>query len=175
MQAVTPKLRSKFFHELVSKLPGFSRDDVSDVYVYKAKPEPDDDDESDDSTYSDPDTHVERVSLRGYGVTRSELLNELLDKDDYYIIKISWTAREIMGAAGNIYDIEAIFTNPKDCIGFSFILSGVYPVEDGKISTRRRAPNKREIDTISRVIESKSRELVTTLREEFAKSSTGDT
>ena len=118
---------------------------------------------------------MERVSLRGYGVTRSELLNELLDKDDYYIIKISWTAREIMGAAGNIYDIEAIFTNPKDCIGFSFILSGVYPVEDGKISTRRRAPNKREIDTISRVIESKSRELVTTLREEFAKSSTGDT
>lgn len=125
-----PKLRSKFFYELISQLPGFSRDDVSDVYVYKAKPESDD--ESDDSAYTDPDTHVERVSLRGHGVTRSELLNELLDKDDYYIIKISWTAREIMATAGNIYDIEAIFSNPKDCIGFSFILSGVYPAEDGK-------------------------------------------
>jgi hypothetical protein len=168
----SPKLRSKFFHELVSSLPGFTRRDVTDVYVYKAKPEPDD--ESDDSAPSDPDTHVERVFLRGSGVTRSELLNELLDEDDYYITKISWTAKEIMGS-GNDYDIEAVFADPKNCTGFSFILSGVYPFEDGKTSSRRRAPYKREIDAISRVIESKSRELVTKLRGEFANSNTGGT
>ena len=33
------KLRSKFFHELASSLPGFVRRDVTDVYVFKAKPE----------------------------------------------------------------------------------------------------------------------------------------
>lgn len=161
----SPRLRSKFFHELVNTLPGYDRRDVTDVYVYKAKPEPDDES-------GDPDTHVERVFLRGNGVTRSELLNELLDEDDYYITKIGWTATESKGL-GYVFDIEAVFADPKDCTGFSFILSGVFPVEDGKISSRRRAPYKPEIDAISRVIESKSRELVAKLRKEFAKLSAG--
>lgn len=167
----SPKLRSKFFHELVNNLPGYGRCDVTDVYIYKPKPELDD--ESDSFVSDDPDTHVERVFLRGNGVTRSELLNDLLNEENYYIIKIGWTAAETLGD-GNIYDIEAVFAGPKDCTGFSFILSGVFPVEDGKVSTRRRAPKKREIDAISRVIESKSRELVAQLREEFGRSSVGE-
>jgi hypothetical protein len=68
---------------------------------------------------------------------------------------------------GHVYDIEAGFTDPKDCTGFSFILSGVYPLEEGKISARRRQPNKREIDVLSREIESKARDLVAELRLEF--------
>jgi len=169
----SPKLRSKFFHELVNSLPGYVRDDVTEVYVYKAKPDIDDD-EVDSSIASDPDTHVERVFLRGNGVTRSELLNELLDEEDYYITKIGWTATETMGV-GNVYDIEAVFADPKDCTGFSFILSGVFPFEEGKVSGRRRAPLAAEIDAISRVIESKSRELVAKFRAEFAVASAGVT
>jgi hypothetical protein len=168
----SPKLRSKFFHELVNNLPGYVRRDVTEVYIYKAKPAHDDDDSDDPASY-DPDTHVERVFLRGNGVTRSELLNELLDEEDNFITKIGWTAAETMGT-GNVYDIEAVFADPKDCTGFSFILSGVFPVEEGKVSSRRRSPYKSEIDAISRVIESKSRELVAKLREEFAKLSAGD-
>lgn len=162
-----PRLRSKFFYELMNNLSGYRRRDVTDVYVYKARP---DDDNGDASGVSvdDPDAHIERVLLRGNGVTRSELLNELLDEEDYYIIKVGWTATEIMGV-GNVYDIEAVFADPKDCTGFSFILSGVFPIEDGKVSSRRRAPTKDEIDAISRVIEIKSRELVASLSEEYAK------
>ena len=163
----SPRLRSKFFHELASSMQGYVRRDVTDVYVYKARPEDEDAGEHVEGATEDPDTHVERVFLRGNGVTRSELLNELLDEEDYYIIKMGWTAIETMGE-GNVYDIEAVFADPKDCTGFSFILSGVFPVENGKLSTRRRSPTKQEIDTISRVIESKSRELVTTLRHEYA-------
>lgn len=163
----SPKLRSKFFHELVSNLPGYIRKDVTDVYVFKAKPEPDDEAED------EADTHIERVFLRGNGVTRSEILNELLEEDEYYITKIGWTAAEISGL-GNIYDIEAVFSDPRDCTGFSFILSGVFPAEDGVVSSRRRAPTKSEIDAISRVIESKSRELAATLREQSNASIDGD-
>jgi hypothetical protein len=168
------KLRSKFFHELVTNLPGYIRRDVTDVYVYKSKPDHNDEDEDiDDSTMIDSDTHIERVSLLGHGVTQSELLNKLLDQENYYITKIGWTAAEILGD-GNVYDIEAVFSNSKDCTGFSFILSGVFPVEEGKVSTRRRAPHKSEIDAISRVIETKSRELLVLLREEFTKQGLGD-
>ena len=155
-------------------MPGFVRRDVTDVYVFKAKPEAEYSQEADDDSIADPDTLVERVFLRGSGVSRSELLNELLDEENYYIIKMGWTATETMGV-GNVYDIEATFADPKDCTGFSFILSGVFPVEEGKASTRRRPPHKYEIDAISRVIESKARELVAALREEYTGSSAGGT
>jgi hypothetical protein len=101
-------------------------------------------------------------------------LNDLLDKDDYYITKIAWEAREI-GGAGNIYAIEATFANQKDCTGFSFILAGVFPCEEGKLSSRRRPPFKNEIEDISRVIESKARELVIQSRENYKKDCAGET
>lgn len=157
-------LRSKFFHELVNNLPGYIRKDVTDVYIFKAKPEVEDDEDDE----ADPDTHIERVALKGYGVTRSEILNGLLDDNEYYITKIGWTAQEASGI-GNVYDIEAVFSDPKDCTGFSFILSGVYPIEDGVVSSRRRVPNKQEIDAISRVVEAKARSLVDELKAEVQK------
>lgn len=165
------KPRSKFFHELATSLPSFVRRDVTDVYVFKAKPEGEEDEDesgSDDGS----ETHVERVFLRGSGVSRSEILNELLDEEDYYIIKMGWTATELLGG-GNVYDIEAGFADPKGCTGFSFILTGVFPLEDGKISTRRRPPYKHEIDALSRVIESKARELVAELRSEYLAAKAG--
>ena len=165
------KLRSKFFHELASSLPSFVRRDVTDVYVYKAKPDAMDDQEEDGGD-SGSETHVERVFLRGSGVSRSEILNELLDEEDYYIIKMGWTATELLGE-GNVYDIEAGFADLKDCTGFSFILSGIFPLDDGKVSTKRRPPHKHEIDALSRVIESKARDLVTELRSEFLATEAG--
>lgn len=165
------KLRSKFFHELASSLPGFVRRDVTDVYVFKAKPETDGEG-SEEAGDEGSETHVERVFLRGSGVSRSEILNGLLDEEDYYVIKMGWTATETMGA-GNVYDIEAGFSDPRDCTGFSFILSGVFPLEEGKISMRRRPPYKHEIDALSKVIESKTRDLVAALQAEFQAADTG--
>ena len=165
------RLRSKFFHELASSLPGYTRTDVTSVFVFKAKPDalvPEDSDE--DNEEVETETHVERVALRGNGVTRSDIFNDLLNEDDYYITKIAWVAREVCGA-GHAFAIEAMFANPKDCTGFSFILSGVYPSEDGVLSNRRRAPFKPEIEEISSVVEARARELVKQLSDELAEPS----
>jgi len=166
------RLRSKFFHELASSLKGYTRTDVTAAYVFKAKPDAlvSDDSEEEDEEDVESGTHVERVALRGNGVTRSDIFNDLLKDDDYYITKIAWDVRET-GGAGHAYAIEAMFTNAKDCTGFSFILSGVYPCEDGLLSSRRRAPFKHEIEEISGVVEARARELVKQLSEEFAGSS----
>lgn len=158
-------LRSKFFHELMLNLPGFTFKDATSVYVYKAKPDIDEDDEDE---VSDAETHVERVALRGNGLSRSEILNGLLEDEDFYIVKVGWKAKEDLGT-GHAYDIEATFTNPKDCIGFSFIVSGVYPYEDGVLSSRRRIPTRSETTKISHVVEAKSRDLVKTLQDEYEK------
>lgn len=164
------KLRSKFFHELASSLPGFVRRDVTDVYVFKAKPSLEDGVQEEGAEGAE--AHVERVFLRGNGVSRSEILNELLDEENYYIIKMGWTATETLGG-GNVYDIEAGFSDMKDCAGFSFILSGLFPLEEGKISTKRRQPQKHEISSFSRVIEAKARDLVAQLKSEFSSTRDG--
>ncbi|MCG9042103.1 hypothetical protein [Laribacter hongkongensis] len=163
------RLRSKFFHELASSLPGYTRTDVTSVYVFKAKQDALESDDSDEDADEgvETETYVERVALRGNGVTRSDIFNDLLEEDDYYITKIAWEARETAGA-GHTYIIEATFANPKDCTGFSFILSGVYSCEDGRLSNRRRAPFKHEIEKISSVVEARARELVKQLNDEFS-------
>lgn len=167
------RLRSKFFHELAFRLPDFQQVDVMAVYVYKARPESNESDDEEGNDDESGDTHVERVHLRGQGVTRSAIFNDLLEKDDYYITKIAWRVNQI-GGGGDGYDIEAAFTNPKECTGFSYILSGVYQFENGRISSHRRQPHKHEIDHISRVIEAKAREIVGQLQEEFMSQSAGE-
>ncbi len=167
------RLRSKFFHDLAFKLTDFQQVDVMAVYVYKARPESEESDDEEDDGKEDSDTHVERVHLKGQGVTRSAIFNDLLDKDDYYVTKIAWRVNQI-GGGGDGYDIEAAFTNPRECTGFSYILSGVYQFENGKISSHRRQPHKHEVDHISRVIEEKAREIVLQLQEEFTSHSSGE-
>ncbi|MGQ5522633.1 hypothetical protein ACUHMQ_05150 [Chitinimonas sp. PSY-7] len=166
------RLRSEFFYRLATSLPGYTRSDVTAVYVFKSKPDVLEKDEDDDDEFEN-DTHVERVSLRGNGVSRSEILQGLLEEEDYYINKIAWRTREISGS-GHEYDIEAMFANPRDCTGFSFILSGVYPCEDGRRATRRRSPYKHETEMISNIVESQARHLMSVLTKEFNKSADGN-
>jgi hypothetical protein len=157
----SPKLRSKFFYQLSADLTGYIRRDVTDVYVYKLRPEAG----VEKGETTDPETHVERVFLRGNGVSRSEVLNGLLDEEDYYIVKMGWTATEQLGE-GHSYGIEVGFADPKDCTEFAYLLTGVYPLEEGKISSRRRSPTKSEVDSVSRVIEARARQLIGALRDE---------
>ena len=161
----SPKLRSKFFYELSRNLVGYVHQDVKAVYTYKMNPM---DLDEDLGVEDESDMHVERVSLNGSGVSRSEILSNLLDNEDYYIVKIGWTVAEMRGD-GAVYEIEAAFSDLKDCTDFSFILKAVHPVVEGKVSKQRRSPNVDEINAVSRAIEAKSRELVKSLNEEQLK------
>jgi len=156
-----PKARSKFFYDLATGLPGFSLRDVTGVYVYKPKPGPSPFDLGDDDE-EEQDDHVERVHLRGNGVSRSEFLKELIDSNDYYITRIAWRSREVFGK-GYQYDMEALFADPQRCTGFSYLVAGVYHVELGKVAAKRRMPSREEAAEISRVIENRARDLVAAL------------
>ena len=156
--------RSQFFYDLMSELDGYVRRDVTDVYVYKPKPTKSkaslgyDDDQ-------DVDPHIEKVLMRGNGVTQSKLLNDLIRVQKYYISRVEWISTEVLGK-GYGFEIEAMFSDPADCSGFSYLLRGVYELDDdGKLSKRRRPPTKSEIDTVSRVIEKKAKEIVKKLED----------
>lgn len=156
LNITSASVRSKFFYDLIVQLPGYVRSDVTDVFVYKAKPasQGEDDEETDD------DGHIERVLMRGSGVSQSKLLNSLVGEGKYHISKVGWIATETMGK-GFAYEIEAMFDDPKDCTGFSYLLRGVYILEDnGKLSKKRRPPTPSEVEMISRAVEGKARELM---------------
>ncbi|GAA5013754.1 hypothetical protein GCM10025794_02140 [Massilia kyonggiensis] len=160
-----PLKRSEFFHSLMSQMPGFRLKDVGEVYVFKQKPNSSNqnDEESEEET---SDTHVERVLLRGSGVTRSKQLQDLIKKKDseepYYIVRGVWSVEE-KGGIGNIYEIEARFENTQDCTGFSYRLRGVYPADiknkTGVSKTKRQA-TRGEANHIGGVLEQYASELM---------------
>lgn len=154
-----PKVRTKFFIDLSDGLDGFARRDVSDVFVYKPKP---DSTLEDEIASDDDETHIEKVLLKGNGVTRSDLLLDLVGSDEYYIVKMCWVAKRVMGN-GDFYKVEVAFADPKECVGFSVLVKSVYPNLNGKPG-KRRTPLKGESDEVSRVIEKSARELMEKLR-----------
>lgn len=158
-----PTIRSQFFFDLMTKLSGYVRKDVTDVFVFKPRPESAEDDESDGVEEDSAEPHVERVLLKGVGVSQSEILRQLTKEKDYYIAKVGWIVNKTMGAGGS-YEIEATFAEPRECTGFSYLLRGVYDLtEDGKVTKKRRPPVKDEINEIAKAIEEKSRELLDAL------------
>lgn len=158
-------LRTQFFYDLTNGLEGYTRLDVTEVFVYKAKPESIDEDNESEDDY-EVDTHVEKVLLRGNGVTRSDLLNDLLDEENYYVVKIGWIVKEQSGL-GNHYELQASFSDPSTCDGFSYILTGVYDNDDGKVSSKKRSPNKDEINIVTRAIEVASKKIMLDIRKAY--------
>lgn len=197
----SPEDRSTFFNDLINQLEGFTLHDVKEAFAYKARPhdlgtdfEDDDqldpeDEEDEEEGEDDGDlankgqhggngaklaSHVDHVNLKGVGVTRSEFLIDALD-DGYYIVRTRWEAKKTLGL-GQVYIIEALFTDPANCDEFSFMLKGMFPLEDGRLSKRQVAPHPEEIDDVSHAIETTAQKLLTKLREKYTKgaSSNGD-
>lgn len=149
-----PKTRSEFFYNLMNGLSGYINRDVTDVYVFKAGA---------DDHELEAEPHIERVALKGTGVTQTEHLARLA-ADGYYIVKVGWRFAEEFGKGAH-YAAEALFTSPADCTGFSYILLGVHDADAGLVSSRRRGPNRIEIDFISRAIEARARFLLEELKQ----------
>lgn len=162
--------RSEFFHSLMFDLPGYSVKDVQEVFVYKKRPTSEesetDEGEIADENYDAVDVHVERVLLRGNGVSRSKQLKDLIKRDPsgadepYYMVRVAWTVAEKAGW-GNQYEIEARFEDPESCAEFSYMLRSVRKMDvlSGKLNKTKIPPGIGEIDTISKVIEDHAKSL----------------
>ncbi|HBO4312243.1 TPA: hypothetical protein L4V00_001807 [Pseudomonas aeruginosa] len=156
-----PKMRTRFFIELSETLQGYKRRDVSDVYVYKPKLNSDDDELASD----EHETHIEKVLLKGNGVTRSTLLHDLLNDGSFYIFKMCWTTERVL-SSGDVTSVEVMFADPRNCTDFSILIRGVHPFVKGKLE-KKRTPLKSEIDAMSRLIEKTARDQMQKLRGEI--------
>ncbi|MEA9854288.1 hypothetical protein VDF98_21565 [Xanthomonas campestris pv. raphani] len=161
------QIRSRFFYDLFSKLPGYAFRDVTDLYVYK----PTVGDLSGDVDVDSP--QVERVALRGNQVSNSKIFTSLA-KDGYYTVRVGWQAVDQSGK-GHLYSIEVVFSDPVGCTGLSYVLLAVNERDETKGHRKaRRSPTRGESEELSKAIEARARELIKILKNGAASSTEKD-
>ena len=121
---VSPKKRTEFFKKLINNIDGYTLVNVSDVYVFHPREDEEMDEETESEDNPDLGIHIKKASLKGEKVLLSEELQSLYEKD-FYISKVIWTI-ESTNNPTDIYELEAQFSNPENCTGFSYLIRGFY-------------------------------------------------
>lgn len=151
-----PALRTKFFESLMHGIPGHAFVTVTEAFCFKPKVaasikvEEEGEDEEEEDLEKQP--YVERVSLKGSGVNKTFVIDELYAKG-YYIIKVVWRVKPTKSLDSDVFELEAQFSDPASCTGFSYQTRTAYVCEEGKLTDKKRAPKREEEDALFRLIE----------------------
>jgi len=153
-----PSKRTQFFEFLIKNVSAHELVTVTEAFCYKPpknKRALDEDDDEDEKELEDSPL-VERVGLRGRAVTKSLVIGDLY-KDGYYIVKVIWHVKPKVSLDSDIYELEAQFSEPGDCTGFSYQTKRVLIFEDGKVTDKTRQPKMAEEASLSELIEKASK------------------
>jgi len=156
-----PVIRTNFFNALINNIENHSFVTVTEAFCYKPKIKQSVDEEDDPRELEDqPD--VVRVTLKGTGVTKSFVIDDLYEKD-YYIVKIVWRVKPTSRIDADLFELEAQFGEPISCTEFSYQARSVLICENGKLTEKKRAPKSEEQDNLFRLIEAAAKYALTTL------------
>jgi hypothetical protein len=165
-----PKLRIKFFESLMHGIAGHTFQTVTEAYCFKPKLAAEikkDNEEEDEPADLEKQPYVERVGLKGDGVNRSFVAEELYERD-YYIIKVVWRVKPDASLDSDVFELETQFNEPDSCTGFSYQARCAYIFEDGKLTDKKRLVKAEEEDTLFRLIESGAKSALEALKGEHA-------
>lgn len=150
------KLRTKFFEKLMKGIADHDFITVTEAFCYKPKnsEKNSDSDDGDDEVNVELESqpYVERVGLKGNGVNRSFVIDELYERG-YYIIKIVWRVKPKKSLDSDVFELEAQFNEPSSCTGFSYQTRCAYIFENGILTDKKRHPKFDEEDALFRLIE----------------------
>lgn len=159
----TPKLRTKFFVKLINGLKGYVLDDVTDAYVYHPKPEKIKEQDGNTET----GIHIDRASLKGEGVLKSEEISSLYERG-FYICKIKWRAKEDL-VDPDIYEFEAQFSDQGNFKDFSYLAKGVKKYKgNGQYNKNFVSLSKNEETFFAKLIESAAYSIIMEIEKEKA-------
>lgn len=156
-----PALRTKFFHTLIHSIANHSFVTVTEAYCYKPRTKASLDEEEEDQELEDQ-PNVVRVTLKGTGVTKSFVIDELYDKG-YYIVKVVWRVKPNSSLDADLFELEAQFGEPDSCTGFSYQARSALVFEDGKVTDKKRVPKTEEQDSLFRLLEVAAKNALATL------------
>jgi hypothetical protein len=125
-----PDKITKFFTDLISDIDEFNLVDVTDVFVYHPKEEPDeveDGFEGEEAATSKVElgTHISKAALKGQNVLQSGVLKEFYG-ENFYISKVVWKAIPISASDDDMYEFEIQFSDPENRDDFSYLAKGYY-------------------------------------------------
>ncbi len=158
-----PERRIKFFNSLINGIEEHPLITVTEAYCYKPQASTIDDEDNEDKDLEEQ-SFVERISLKGKGVTKSFVISDLYDKG-YYIVKVVWHVKPTSSMDADHYELEAQFTEPKECTDFSYQVRCVVICEEGIPTNKKRTPKSEEQDTIFRLLEAAAKQAIKALEE----------
>ena len=156
-----PAVRTKFFQTLINSIEHHNFVTVTEAFCYKSKTKPSVDEDDDDKDLEDQ-PNVVRVTLKGTGVTKSFVIDELYDKG-YYIVKVVWRVKPTSSMDADLFELEAQFGEPDTCTEFSYQARSALVFENGKLTDKKRTPKAEEQDNIFRLIEAAAKMALATL------------
>lgn len=146
--------RSEFFFDLIKTIQGYKLDDVTLVDVHHQDSQLDEENE-----YEDDDVertvnlvgYIKKAALSGGGVLSSLEFKELVKKG-FYISRVVWHIVP-KDDIGDKFSLEALFKNPDDCDGFTYIVRGAYNASSTGYNSTRRPPTREECKKLNDLIE----------------------
>jgi hypothetical protein len=131
-------LRTKFFQELIRKVPGFTLDDVTHVQVDFGNPVPDDadllEDAEDEKKAAEEEIVgvVRDIALHGKALHLSEEYKRLKEKG-FFLTSIHWAGRR-NASPHEIVQFDAGFDNPAAGVGYRYgVRTWRVPLESGQL------------------------------------------
>ncbi|MBT9494691.1 MAG: hypothetical protein IV107_20590 [Paucibacter sp.] len=156
-----PAVRTKFFQTLIKSIGNHNFVTVTEAFCYKPRIKASVNGDEKESELEDQ-PNVVRVTLKGTGVTKSFVIDELYEKG-YYIVKVVWRVKPTSSMDADIFELEAQFGEPDSCTGFSYQARIALIFENGKITDKKRLPKNDEQDNIFRLIEAAAKIALATL------------
>ncbi|PTY03325.1 hypothetical protein DB346_05445 [Verrucomicrobia bacterium LW23] len=129
---IHPEKRTEFFIIIIDSLKGFKRRDVLDLKLNRISSDNTDSEDEDEKQEAEDKMRnaVKRMALSGGALLSTPQFKQISD-DGFAIYRIVWEAREIDGN-GNIYELEALFKDPENGIGFAYHIRGIREFDGDK-------------------------------------------
>lgn len=148
----TPEARTSFFTSLISSIPGYKLENVTDIKVesklHEHPPDIEEDEEDvDESSLEDKIAEramlsvVENIALKGHGLLFAPEYQALKEKG-FFITNIVWKSRQL-DYPYHIIEFDAGFDEPREGKGFKYNVRGVYRNINGvHTATLRQIPKE---------------------------------
>jgi hypothetical protein len=148
----TPEDRTTFFTSLITSIPGYRLETVTDIKVESKLhdhpvDEDEDEDEIDENALEDKVAEramlsvVENIALKGQGLLSAPEYQQLKEKG-FFITNIVWKSRQLNNPF-HIIEFDAGFEEPREGKGFKYNVRGVYRnINGAHTSTLRQIPKE---------------------------------
>lgn len=168
----TAELKSRFFTQLISQVPGLKLINVMSLKVSSERSEDGEEDDALDLESQDADgadalmfaAVVHSMHLNGQNLVQSQEYKELT-KRGFYITAISWRA-EMQSEPPDIIQFDAAFQDRKEGKGFKYGITGAFRAHKGTHRKSIAPVADAEKAALFALLECAARKIIATLRQD---------